>query len=44
MNNIVNSNFKQLYPKVENALKNASFIAIDAEFSGIKKSNVADLS
>ncbi|KAK0160853.1 hypothetical protein PV328_008219 [Microctonus aethiopoides] len=44
MDNIVNSNFKQLYPKVENALKNASFIAIDAEFSGIKKSNVADLS
>lgn len=35
MNRVTNENFKETYPHVERALKNASFIAIDAEFSGL---------
>lgn len=39
-----NKNFKKLFPKIEIAIKNASFISIDAEFSGIKDHKVPELS
>lgn len=44
MNEILDNNFINNYDKIKLSLKNATFIAIDAEFSGIKEENVADLS
>ncbi|XP_043507730.1 pre-piRNA 3'-exonuclease trimmer-like isoform X2 [Frieseomelitta varia] len=35
MQEVVDSNFDALYPQIENAVNNANFITIDAEFSGI---------
>ena len=35
MNEILNSNFDAVYPRIENAINNAAFIAIDSEMSGI---------
>ncbi|XP_033190589.1 pre-piRNA 3'-exonuclease trimmer isoform X2 [Bombus vancouverensis nearcticus] len=35
MNEVLNSNFDAVYPRIENAINNAAFIAIDAEMSGI---------
>ncbi|XP_015602322.1 pre-piRNA 3'-exonuclease trimmer isoform X2 [Cephus cinctus] len=35
MNEVTANNFQQLYPKVENALKNATFFGVDLEFSGL---------
>uniref|UniRef100_A0A1B6F437 Uncharacterized protein n=1 Tax=Cuerna arida TaxID=1464854 RepID=A0A1B6F437_9HEMI len=32
---VVKSNFKELYPKIEKSLKKGAFIAIDSEFSGL---------
>ncbi|XP_063983314.1 pre-piRNA 3'-exonuclease trimmer-like isoform X2 [Diachasmimorpha longicaudata] len=43
MNEILDENFRIYYPKIENSLKNASFIAVDAEFSGINTDNVPEL-
>lgn len=43
MNEILDENFKNFYPKIENTLKNASFVAIDAEFSGIDNDIVPEL-
>ena len=40
MNEVVDKNFKTLYPKIEEAIKKASFISIDAEFTGIQSSEV----
>lgn len=40
MNDVIDQNFKQLYPKLEEAIKKASFITIDAEFSGIQSKEV----
>ncbi|XP_043260056.1 pre-piRNA 3'-exonuclease trimmer-like [Colletes gigas] len=36
MNEVLNNNFKELYPELETTIKNASFIAFDAEFTGIQ--------
>lgn len=33
---VTNQNFNKLYPHLEHTLKNASFIAIDGEFTGIE--------
>lgn len=33
---ITNQNFNKVYPHLEHTLKNASFIAIDGEFTGIE--------
>lgn len=35
MNEVLKKNFKTLYPKLEIAVNNATFIAIDAEFTGL---------
>lgn len=35
MNEVLKTNFKTLYPKLEIAVNNATFIAIDAEFTGL---------
>lgn len=35
MNEVLNNNFDAVYPRIENAINNAAFIAIDAEMSGI---------
>ncbi|XP_011306351.1 poly(A)-specific ribonuclease PARN-like domain-containing protein 1 isoform X2 [Fopius arisanus] len=43
MNEILDDNFMNSYPKIEYTLKNASFIAVDAEFSGIDSENVPEL-
>ena len=40
MNEVVDKNFKTLYPKIEEAIKKASFFSIDAEFTGIQSSEV----
>lgn len=40
MEDITNVNFRHKYPTIEEAVKKASFIAIDSEFSGIKKDNI----
>lgn len=36
MNEITNENFKEIYPQLEHALKDAHFITFDSEFSGIE--------
>ncbi|XP_076646036.1 pre-piRNA 3'-exonuclease trimmer [Halictus rubicundus] len=36
MNEVVDQNFEELYPDIENSIKNASFISIDSEFSGLQ--------
>ncbi|XP_011880452.1 PREDICTED: poly(A)-specific ribonuclease PARN-like domain-containing protein 1 [Vollenhovia emeryi] len=33
---VTNENFNEVYPRLEDALRNASFIAIDGEFTGIE--------
>lgn len=33
---VTNQNFNEVYPQLEHTLKNASFIAIDGEFTGIE--------
>ncbi|XP_015111396.1 pre-piRNA 3'-exonuclease trimmer [Diachasma alloeum] len=43
MNEILDENFRSYYSKIEDTFKNASFIAIDAEFSGIDSENVPKL-
>lgn len=35
MKEVLDSNFEALYPQIENAVNNANFITIDAEFSGM---------
>lgn len=35
MNEVLDNEFKELYPKISKALKEASFIGIDCEFTGI---------
>lgn len=40
MNNVTSQNFKEIYPHLERTLKDASFIAIDTELSGIKSDNI----
>ena len=35
MEEVLDSNFEVLYPQIENAVNNANFITIDAEFSGM---------
>ncbi|OAD62005.1 Poly(A)-specific ribonuclease PARN-like domain-containing protein 1 [Eufriesea mexicana] len=35
MNEVLDKNFKTLYPRLETDIRNATFIAIDAEFTGI---------
>lgn len=40
MNNITSENFKEIYPQLERILKDASFIAIDTELSGIEADNI----
>ncbi|XP_011631295.1 pre-piRNA 3'-exonuclease trimmer-like isoform X2 [Pogonomyrmex barbatus] len=37
---VTNQNFNEIYPHLEHAMKNASFIAIDGEFTGIEVANV----
>lgn len=34
---VTNENFNKVYPHLEHTLKNASFIAIDGEFTGIEE-------
>ncbi|XP_076289779.1 pre-piRNA 3'-exonuclease trimmer [Lasioglossum baleicum] len=36
MNEVVDKNFQELYPDIEDSIKNATFIAMDSEFSGIQ--------
>lgn len=38
---VLDKNFQTLYPKLESAINNASFIAIDAEFTGINSEDNA---
>ncbi|XP_076232531.1 pre-piRNA 3'-exonuclease trimmer isoform X2 [Calliopsis andreniformis] len=40
MKEVLDKNFNRVYPRLEEAVKNASFIAIDAEFTGIQSSEV----
>jgi len=40
MNEITNQNFNKVYPRLANTLKNANFIAIDGEFTGIVADDV----
>lgn len=40
MIDVTNENFNTIYPHLESALKDASFIGIDTEFTGI---NVEDV-
>ncbi|XP_026824613.1 pre-piRNA 3'-exonuclease trimmer isoform X2 [Ooceraea biroi] len=40
MNEVTNQNFSKVYPHLEATLKNASFIAIDGEFTGITGDDV----
>ena len=37
---VTNQNFNKVYPHLEHTLKNASFIAIDGEFTGIESDDV----
>ncbi|KAL0105870.1 hypothetical protein PUN28_015945 [Cardiocondyla obscurior] len=37
---VTNENFNEVYPQLEHALKNANFIAIDGEFTGIEGEDV----
>jgi len=37
---VTNQNFSEVYPHLEHTLKNACFIAIDGEFTGIEGDNV----
>jgi len=37
---VTNQNFNKVYPHLEHTLKNASFIAIDGEFTGIENDDV----
>ncbi|XP_014481530.1 PREDICTED: poly(A)-specific ribonuclease PARN-like domain-containing protein 1 [Dinoponera quadriceps] len=40
MNEVTSENFKEIYPQLERTLKDASFIAIDTELSGIDADNI----
>lgn len=40
MNEILDNNFKELYPNISAALKEASFIGIDCEFTGINHQSI----
>ncbi|KAF7995092.1 hypothetical protein HCN44_004564 [Aphidius gifuensis] len=40
MNEILDNNFKEFYPKISTALKEASFIGIDCEFTGINHQSI----
>lgn len=33
---VTDQNFENLYPRIEETLKNATFFSMDTEFSGIK--------
>lgn len=39
MNEILDEKFKEFYPEFEKLIKNASFIAIDTELTGISTDN-----
>ena len=36
MYEVTDKNFEELYPKIEETLKNAVFFSVDSEFSGLK--------
>ena len=36
MYEVTDKNFEELLPKIEEILRNATFLSIDAEFSGLK--------
>jgi hypothetical protein len=40
MNEITNQNFNKVYPRLTDTLRNANFIAIDGEFTGIAADDV----
>lgn len=40
MNEVLDKDFKILYPRLESDIRNATFIAIDAEFTGIYSEEV----
>lgn len=40
MQDITNQNFKEVYPYLERTLKNACFITIDTELTGIRASGI----
>lgn len=40
MYEVTNENFKEIYPQLECILKNASFVAIDTELTGIEADNI----
>ncbi|XP_043272276.1 pre-piRNA 3'-exonuclease trimmer-like isoform X2 [Venturia canescens] len=37
--NVTNTNFEEVYPKIKKSLESATFVAIDAEFSGLQSAD-----